>query len=322
MSSGLPSNYSIRNQDHETETFTKSSYVIRSPASTKSPPPMPMVPKRETTNEAPPQRRTHRPSSFYPKIKKDNPVASLYLSLSGMLGFREKVSLVLMVIFGGALVGYCIARGLLMDAKKRMELTIAGELFWFNQEPYKATYIIHIFFSCIGGILVGAQFVPVLRRKFVLVHRINGGVVYFAIVITGRVIMLAASAIITIIGTYYSLWQCDEVLFTMHDQVNSFTQNFPTCSLSGSTLTNPATTVAVHCSVHDGAFGAASCYRATHGMGLWIAAILHILGVEIYLRSTERQNYQKINNTLQPRDSIQSDPHYFFNEDALPEGVH
>ena len=100
--------------------------------------------------------------------------------------------------------------------------------------------------------------------------------------------------------------------------------------MSDGILTRPYTTVPVHCSVHEGVLGVASCSRATHGMGLWIAAIIHIVGVEIYvgfscllafstefdggiclqLRSTERANFQKIDYTLQPRDS-QEESNYF-----------
>ncbi|KAK1229316.1 hypothetical protein PQX77_007634 [Marasmius sp. AFHP31] len=383
MSTTTPSMYSNRSPEiHDRETtVSKASYTIRSPTmSPKSPPPpLPSLPKRETTAMTEP----HRPVNRHPSPKKDSTFGYLYFSLSGMLGFREKLSLVLMIIFGGTLVGYCIARSLLMDSKKRLELTSAGEMFWFQREPYKATYIIHIFLSIFGGIFVGAQFLPALRRNYMLAHRINGyfclltiivsniggavvtrrsfggelnvqsgywaltlmstyalvtgfwyarrdtrkhrkwmlrGVVYFSIVITGRLVMLAANSIISTIGTYYSLWQCDEVLFVLND-TGALQHSAPACSISGGVLTDPKLTVPVHCSVREGALGIAACNRATHGMGLWIGALLHTVGVEIYLRSTNRANYQKIEHTLQPRNSTQEETDYFFNEGALPRGL-
>ncbi|KAJ8085537.1 hypothetical protein PM082_004355 [Marasmius tenuissimus] len=380
MSLSTPSVYSSRSPEHDREiTVSKASYTIRSPTSPKSPPPpLPSLPKRETTAGEEPH-----PANRYPSLKKDSTFGYLYFSLSGMLGFREKLSLVLMIIFGGALVGYCIARSLLMDTKKRFELTSAGEMFWFQREPYKANYIIHIFLSIFGGIFVGAQFLPTLRRNYMLAHRINGyfclstiivsnvggavvtrrsfggelnvqsgywtlalmstyalvtgfwyarrdtrkhrkwmlrGVVYFSIVITGRLIMLAANSIISTIGTYFSLWQCDEVLFVLNDS-GALQQKFAACSISGGVLTDPTLIVPVHCSVNEGALGIAACNRATHGMGLWIGALLHTVGVEIYLRTTDRANYQKIQHTLQPRNSTQEEADYFFNEAALPRGL-
>ncbi|KAF9258562.1 hypothetical protein L218DRAFT_729626 [Marasmius fiardii PR-910] len=294
---------------------------------------------------------------------------SFYLSLSRMLGFREKLSLILMFIFGGALLGYCLAKSFFMDSKKRMELTTAGELFWFNRAPYKATYIIHIFLSILGGIFVGSQFIPAIRRQFMFFHRINGyfciltiglsniagavvarrsfggelnvqsaywtlaimstlaltlgiwyvrrdtrkhrrwmlkGVVYFAAVITGRLTMMAANAIITLSGEYSVPWRCDE-LFSVLNDTKQLSRLYPECQTSGNTLVNPTRSVTVHCSVHEGSLGIASCERATHGMGLWVALLLHVVGVEIYLRCTERANYQKMGYVLEPRDSVQSD---------------
>ncbi|EEB91648.1 hypothetical protein MPER_09963 [Moniliophthora perniciosa FA553] len=203
----------------------------------------------------------------YPRIGKRNPAVSLYISLSSMVGFREKYSLFLLFVFGGALVGYCLARSLLMNPGKMRSMTVPGEFFWFNNQLFRINYILHIYLSILGGIFVGLQFLPRIRRKYVLLHRLNGyfviitliignvggaiiarrtlggeinaqsayyilgimtivplligfffarrntrlhrkwmlrAVVYFATVISGKLITLAANRIITNLGSFYS----------------------------------------------------------------------------------------------------------------------
>ncbi|KAL0058512.1 hypothetical protein AAF712_014806 [Marasmius tenuissimus] len=305
--------------------------------------------------------------------RKPNPLAFLYFSLSRMFGFREKFSLGLMSVFGGALLAFCLAKSMMLDEKKRSELTSAGDMFWFRSKPYKASYAIHIILSTLGGICVGLQFLPTIRRNRMWLHRLNGtfclvtviisnvggcivarrsfggelnvqsayytigiistvamcagfwyarkdtrkhrrwmmrGVVYFSIVVTTLLIKLAANAIIPRIGSYYSVWRCDEILFVLRD-IASVSKLFPRCPVSTSdtgvlNLTSPATSVSVRCTMYDEfgkALGKSACGRATQGMALWIGTLLHVIGVEIYLQSTERANVEKVDYTLQPKQS-------------------
>ncbi|KAI3612079.1 hypothetical protein WG66_016170 [Moniliophthora roreri] len=300
----------------------------------------------------------------YSRIGTRNPVFSLYMSLSWMMGFREKYSLFLLFVFGGALVGYCLARSLLMNPGKMRSMTTPGEFFWFNIQLFRINYILHIYLTVLGGIFVGIQFLPMIRRKYVLLHRLNGyfviitlvvgniggaivarrsfggeinaqsayyilgimtivplliglffarrntrlhrkwmlrAVVYFATVISGKLIILAANRIITNIGSFYSLWRCDEILFVLRS-VEQLVEQFPECSTSGNTLLDPSFHVAVHASLNEGELGYASASRVTHGMALWIAALIHAIGIEAYLRYSEIANYERHNFALEPRD--------------------
>ncbi|KAL0566325.1 hypothetical protein V5O48_015689 [Marasmius crinis-equi] len=345
----------------------RSSSVIRSPShrnprfsSMSNGLPSPQQPFIHDPYSDPPTARKYRN-----EIPKPNPIVSTYLSVSWMFGFREKFSLLYAFIFGGALFGYCLARSLLMDAGPKMrENTVAGEFFWFDMPLYKYNYIIHIYLSIIGGIFSGAQFVPTIRRNYVLLHRINGyfvlttvfvsnvtgaivarrsfggelnsqsvyyitaimsnfsflwaifnvkrntkthrrwmmrGVVYFSVVISARIIGEAAKAIITDIGSYYSIWRCDEILYVLQD-LSTLVQRFPRCSTSTNVLTNPTLYTVVHSSLNEGKLGTASAVRATQGMVLWIATLLHVVGVEIYLRSTEEANSKRHGYALEPKD--------------------
>ncbi|KAJ7364730.1 hypothetical protein DFH08DRAFT_799044 [Mycena albidolilacea] len=65
---------------------------------------------------------------------------------------------------------------------------MAGEWFWFNQPTYKVNLFIHIYLStckspslclpgltrAVGGIGAVFQFIPAIRRRKVIVHRLNG----------------------------------------------------------------------------------------------------------------------------------------------------
>ncbi|KAJ7262792.1 hypothetical protein B0H12DRAFT_308910 [Mycena haematopus] len=127
-------------------------------------------------------------------------------------------------------------------------------------------------------------------------------VTYFATVITARVIMLAARQIISTIGTYYSIWRCDEIIALLADP-NVTQSSFPQCVANG---VNPASLwVAVHASVHDGPLYAASSVRATNGMALWIATLMHIVGVEYYIHKTESANQVRLGFALEPLDFVE-----------------
>ncbi|KAJ3779001.1 hypothetical protein FB446DRAFT_711779 [Lentinula raphanica] len=293
---------------------------------------------------------------------RQNRFLTFYRSLSWMVGFKEKYSLILFFVCGGALLGFCLARAYMMNGKIMRAQTVPGEFRWFNLNIYRINYIIHIYLSIVGGILVGLQFLPNIRRKSVLLHRINGytcillliignvcggiisrrsfggeinaqsayyilaimlifaalmgyynvkrntrahrkwmlrSVVYFSVVITARLIMMAARLIISNIGTYYSLWRCDEVFFVLKD-ANALVQQFPQCSSSDPS--NNGLYVAVHASIYEGKLGLAAAVRVVQGMALWIATIIHMALVEIYIRSTESANYQRHGFVLEARD--------------------
>jgi hypothetical protein len=294
--------------------------------------------------------------------KPQNGLISFYQSLSWLFGFKEKYSLVLFFICGGALLGFCLARAYMMNNRIMLQQTVPGEFRWFQLPMYRINYIIHIYLTIVGGILVGLQFMPAIRRKSVLLHRVNGytclillivgnisggiisrrafggeinaqsayyvlaimlifsalmgywyvkkntrahrkwmlrSVVYFSAIISARLIMLAARLIVTEIGTYYSLWRCDEVLYVLKDE-NVLLQMFPQCT--SPTPTDNGLYVAVHASVHEGPLGTAAAVRVVQGMSLWLATILHMALVETYIRSTESENYSRHGFVLEPRD--------------------
>ncbi|KAJ7640161.1 hypothetical protein B0H17DRAFT_960598 [Mycena rosella] len=111
------------------------------------------------------------------------PLASFYRSLSWILGFRDKYSLLNCFICGGALVGFCLARSMTMNPGRIADLLVPGEWFWFRQPLYKVNLFIHIYLTTIGGIFALIQFFPTIRTKKIVIHRLNGYGVLFCLIV-------------------------------------------------------------------------------------------------------------------------------------------
>ncbi|KAJ6450892.1 hypothetical protein C8R45DRAFT_1042570 [Mycena sanguinolenta] len=289
--------------------------------------------------------------------------AAFYRSVSWVLGFKEKYSLLNCFIWGGALIGICLARTPTLDPSRLSNLLIPGEWFSFRQPLFKIPLFIHIYLATFGGIGAVFQFIPAIRRSKVLVHRINGYgvlfcvvvamicgsiaarrafggeinsqgayyvqallimacafmgfnnvkkdtrrhrkwmlrmVVYLANALTARLIALPTRSIITLIGTYYSIFRCDEVINLIRAP-ETIQGSFPQCNSPDPT----SVFVAVHASVHDPPLYVASAARVAQGLSLWIATVIHILAVEFYIYKTDAANQIRLNFALEPRDFTQ-----------------
>ncbi|KAJ7243552.1 hypothetical protein C8J57DRAFT_1366161 [Mycena rebaudengoi] len=262
--------------------------------------------------------------------RRQSRVLTFYRSISWILGFRDKYSLLNCFVWGGALVGICLARTITLDPGRTPHLLVP-----------------------VGGIGALFQFLPAIRRRKVILHRINGYavlfclivavtcgsivarrafggevnsqssyyiqammiiyaalmgiynvkkdtrrhrkwmlrmVVYFTSVLTARLIALPARAIMTIIGTYYTIWRCDEVINLLRAP-ETLQGSFPQCAAAG---INPADVyVAVHASTHN---------PPLYEWPLWIAILIHIIGVEFYIFQTDAANQVRLNFALEPRD--------------------
>jgi hypothetical protein len=291
-----------------------------------------------------------------PAPSKFGALGSAYRSVSWILGFKERFSLVLFIFFGGALVGFCLARTKMMSPYNVRTLTIAGEWYWYSKPLYKPNLFIHIYLTIIAGILAVFQFLPAIRRRAVIVHRINGyivlallipGIVCGTIVgrpsfggelnsqsayyclgsmivvcailgytnvkqtrkhrkwmlrtvaltgapITTRLCMIAARKIITHIGTYYAVWRCDEIVVALQSTFPPTPiteQPYVQCIEPGVNQEN--TFIPVLAAVKKDTINFASSVRVTFGMALWIAMLVHVIGVEYYIRMTESSNQHR-----------------------------
>ncbi|KAK0451327.1 uncharacterized protein EV420DRAFT_712239 [Desarmillaria tabescens] len=120
------------------------------------------------------------PSHSVAKPHQKVPGSSVYLTISSIVGFKQRFSLLLFIIFGGALAGFCLYSARTMNFTLMEKYAPPGQWFWYNQKIFKAPYAIHIYTAVIGGIFSLFQFLPAIRRRAVLVHRLNG---YFVLIL-------------------------------------------------------------------------------------------------------------------------------------------
>ncbi|KAF8607563.1 hypothetical protein BDV93DRAFT_541817 [Ceratobasidium sp. AG-I] len=270
---------------------------------------------------------------------------SIYFGISGMLGFGEKFSLLFFILFGGALAGFCFARVLMMIPSNLEKETVPGEWYWYRQQMYKQCVFIHVYLNIIAGVFAVFQFIPMIRRRKIILHRINGYFVlcnlipatvagsivarrafggelnsqaafftvgsmigfaafmgisnvkqtrkhrkwmlrtvsYTASVITARILGIITRTIISFSGSYYAVWTCDEISFLLNSSSDAASR-FPVC---GTGADPKHVHVPVHASIHEDPINFGSSMRVSFGMALWIAMLIHVVGVEIYIRGTE-----------------------------------
>ncbi|KAG8887707.1 hypothetical protein FRB98_009152 [Tulasnella sp. 332] len=244
---------------------------------------------------------------------------NIYWTASAILGFKERQSLLLCFVFGGALIGFCLARAEMMNPTNLMNLTVPGEWFWYRQTLYKPAIILHIYctISIISGSVVGRRAfggAPSTQAAFytdgiLIVFSVIKGyvsvretrkhrrwmlraVTYTSAPITARIILVISRQIITNIGSYYSLWTCAEVQFLQQrgQGVPDFATAYPTCVNIPAGVNPSHIHIAVHAAMQALHVNFGSAVRETFGMALWLALVIHISGVEIYIRATEATN--------------------------------
>ncbi|CAE6509867.1 unnamed protein product [Rhizoctonia solani] len=261
------------------------------------------------------------------------------------LGFKKGYNFVLWIIFGGAMLGFVLARFMYLHVPTMLAGIAPGEAYWFRRGVYKAGMLVHLGSILPAGFLAVFQFVPVIRYKAILVHRISGYISIFLLfigmasafaitrrsfggemssqtwamtigplvlvmatlgwvnikrlqidqhrkwmlrtwfyassIITARIIMIISAKIVAAIGQYFVVWSCDEVLYTMHNNSTQLMEMFPACStepLESAHVAVPA--------VWTRAVNIGSTFRVVFGPSLWIAVLVHAIGVEIYIHLT------------------------------------
>ncbi|KAL8663595.1 MAG: hypothetical protein Q9202_003783 [Teloschistes flavicans] len=260
------------------------------------------------------------------------------------------------VIFAGALVGFTLARLSYLNIAGSASSSFAnssspGEWFWYRNGIYRVGIAIHLATVLPAGLLMPWQFLPIIRHKLLMLHRINGYIIvtlviisnigavmivrrafggtlatqagvgvlaimstvsialayynikrlqidqhrawmlramfYLGTIITLRLIMIIAALIISKSNNYYTTMECGSVRTIYNTDPQRIQSLYPQCTQPGSTND---TLVIVHATFGDGQpeqIGAS--LRMNFGMALWMALLLHAVGVEIYLGLTPRE---------------------------------
>ena len=264
------------------------------------------------------------------------------------------------IIFAGALFGFTLARLSYLNvggsaASSFASGTTKGEWYTYRAGVYRVGMTIHLGAILPSSLLMVFQFVPKIRHKFLLFHRINGytiilltlvsnagalmiarrafggtlatqagvGVLviastvsialayynikrvqidqhrawmlraafYLGTIITLRIIMIIAAQITGKIGGYYTVMECEKLQYIYNETssiTTPLTEDYPQCGGPGGVSDKMAAVLA------NWAAGRveqiiASLY-INFGMALWMALLLHAVGVEVYLALTPRES--------------------------------
>jgi hypothetical protein len=114
---------------------------------------------------------------------------------AALLGFQKRYNWPLFFIFAGALVGFSLARLQYLSPSIYATNSSPGEWYWQRAGHYRVGLYLHLGAILPAGLLLVWQFVPAIRHRAIIFHRINGYLVITLIMIShvGAMMMLRRS---------------------------------------------------------------------------------------------------------------------------------
>ena len=280
------------------------------------------------------------------------------------VGFGKGYNFILWLLFAGALMGFALSRFFYLSyngvfcssgPSKVGNHAAPGECWQYStKDLYKIGIQIHLYTIIPAAFLVCFQFVPLIRYRALLFHRLNGYLVillslagtvgalmigriafgggieiqtivgvnailflgslalaiynikrlqieqhrawmlrawfYAGSIITSRLIMFLSALVISSAkaGPYYDAMPCDKIA-SFYTSNAELLQNYPNC-------TSPENWAPVRASLNAGsAANAAAALDITFGMALWLALLIHALGIEVYLHLTPAE-FERLRN--------------------------
>lgn len=105
-----------------------------------------------------------------------NSFVSVARRIYNPLGFQKGYNFPLWVIFAGAALGFCASRAMYLDFDGKYKNTkwVTGDWEFQQSGRWRVGMLMHL--ACVVpiGFLLPWQFLPVIRRKAILFHRLNG----------------------------------------------------------------------------------------------------------------------------------------------------
>ncbi|KAL8859861.1 MAG: hypothetical protein Q9178_003694 [Gyalolechia marmorata] len=120
------------------------------------------------------------PSTDASSEKRDGAVsghAARYAKVYNFFGFGHAYNFPLWVIFAGGMLGFCLSRLSDLDYDHTFKngfALVPGYWYYFHHGHFRVAMIMHLATALPAGILTVLQFTPVIRKKFITFHRING----------------------------------------------------------------------------------------------------------------------------------------------------
>jgi uncharacterized membrane protein len=110
---------------------------------------------------------------------------------------------------------------------------------------------------------------------------------YFGSIITLRLILIISTIIISTMDRYQLAMECAKIDYIMEDRNSTLTE-YPDC-LSYYDRTDLGRSALVQANFNGSAPQVAASLDLTFGTAMWLALLLHAVGVEIYLQLTPRE---------------------------------
>lgn len=139
-------------------------------------------------------------------VKPTRPPANAFVAfvrkIYNPIGFAKGYNFVLWFIFAGALMGFVLSRFMLLDFRgifcppgptdgSGPRGALPGECYYYEMTRGHVGILLHLGAVLPAGFLVVFQFVPVIRHKLLLFHRINGyTVIFLSLVSIAGVLMI------------------------------------------------------------------------------------------------------------------------------------
>ncbi|GAB7341256.1 hypothetical protein MBLNU457_7531t1 [Dothideomycetes sp. NU457] len=295
-------------------------------------------------------------SSLQDGMSFDEKRPSTWRKIYGFFGFSRGYNFPLWIIFAGAMLGFSLARLSYLNISGSAPSSFAsgaapGEWYWYRSDHYRIGITLHLSTILPAGLLMVWQFVPAIRHRFLLFHRINGYIIiilvllanagalmicrrsfggtietqvaivtlatastvsmamayynikrlqidqhrawmlramfYLGTIITLRIIMIISAQITSVVNSYYTVRSCAEIAFIYGSEATAWTF-YPQCNTTADPKTN---LVVVHATFANGLpEQIGTSLGMSFGMAMWLAFVLHLVGVEIYLALTPRES--------------------------------
>lgn len=262
------------------------------------------------------------------------------------------------IIFAGAMLGFTLARFSYVNIGGSAPSSFAnsaapGEWYWYRKGLYRVGITLHLCAILPAGFLMVFQFVPLIRYKLLLFHRMNGYAIILLVlianagalmicrrsfgggidtqagvgvlvivsttsmalawynikclqidqhrkwmlramftlgtIITLRLILIISARITSRIGTFDTVKSCAEIFYIHNNNNETLARLYPQCVGPVASVANQL--VVVHATWKNNQpdqIGAS--LDMSFGMALWLSLFLHLVGVEIYLALTPREN--------------------------------
>ncbi|KAK2882583.1 hypothetical protein FQN49_000195 [Arthroderma sp. PD_2] len=119
-------------------------------------------------------------------------LASLWYGLTGAVGFKRSYNFILFFIFAGGMFGFTLSRFKFLNVNILRAESIPGEWYYYRENLYKTGIMMHLGAILPCSILIILQFIPAIRYKAVLFHRLNGYAIILLFLISNAGVIIIA----------------------------------------------------------------------------------------------------------------------------------